>query len=169
MQAGPVERVVAALKAAGIEPRLFEDPKGLRTAQETADAVGAQVGAVVKSLVFLLDDEPVLILTSGARRVDPQALGQLLGGTLRRADPDTVRRATGYPIGGVPPVGHATPLRVFADPALLRHREVWAGAGRPEVVFAAEPQALLRAAGAELLPHGVFVDAASAPQPGARG
>lgn len=150
-----VERVRAALAAAGIEARPV-GPVVARTARQAADAVGADVGAIVKSLVFVLDGEPFLVLTSGAHRVDTEALGRLLGGTVTRADAETVRRVTGFPVGGVPPVGHLTPLRAYADPSLLGHERVWASLGRPDTLFAAPPWQLLDAAGAELLPEDAF-------------
>lgn len=149
-------RVLEALRQAGIEPRVHHDPVGMHTAQQAAAAVGAEVAAIVKSLVFMAGAEPVLVLTSGARRVDTDALGRLLGAPVRRADAETVRRVTGYAIGGVPPVGHAQPLRTLADPALLRHEEVWAAGGRPDTVFACAPGALLAACRAELVDDGVF-------------
>lgn len=151
-----VERVQAALRAAGIEPEAV-GPVEARTARQAAAAVGADVGAIVKSLVFLVDGSPVLVLTSGAHRVDTAALGRLLGGVVARADAETVRRITGFPVGGVPPLGHATPLRAYADPALLAHPRVWASLGRPDLLFAAEPASLLAAAGAQLLPAEAFV------------
>ena len=104
---------------------------------------------IVKSLVFMVDGEPVVALVSGADRLDPARLASVMGAAqVRRADGDEVRAATGYAIGGVPPLGHARPLPVLIDEHLLAQDEVWAAAGRPDAVFRVDPQDLQRAAGA---------------------
>ena len=130
-----VARVRRALRERGCtaEVRVLAD--AVRTAAQAAAALGTDVGAIANSLVFLLDDEPVLVLTSGAHRVDPALLGAALGGTLRRADAARVREATGQPIGGVAPVGHPAPLRTLVDEDLRAHERVWAAAGHPHAVF----------------------------------
>lgn len=104
------------------------------------------MGQIVKSLVFLCDGEPVLALTSGSRRVNTHLLGEVLGGTITRADADAVRRATGYAIGGTPPFGHDRNLRTVVDSALMRYERVWAAAGTPETVFEIHSTELLRCA-----------------------
>ena len=105
----------------------------------------------MKSLVFLADDSPVVVLCSGADRVDEARLRAALGaGVVRRATADEAKAATGYPIGGVPPFAHARPCRVVADARLLRSAVVWAAAGLPDAVFPVEPQALVALAGAEV-------------------
>ena len=144
----PARRVAAALAEAGIETRIVITAESARTAQEAAVAVGTEVGAIVKSLVFLAGDEPVLALVSGSNRLDEKALGACAGARIRRADADAVREATGYAIGGVPPLGLASDLRVFLDRDLLGYDEVWAAAGTPHAVFPVAPQALLEATGA---------------------
>jgi prolyl-tRNA editing enzyme YbaK/EbsC (Cys-tRNA(Pro) deacylase) len=123
-------RVQAALDAAGITARVVELPQSTRTAAEAAQAVGCEVAQIVKSLVFVdTDGEGVLVLTSGANRVDEKRLG------LKRADADFVREKTGYAIGGIPPVGHGTPLKTFIDEDLLQFERIWAAAGTPNAVF----------------------------------
>lgn len=140
------ERVLAAARALGldIEPREF--PDGTRTAEDAARAIGVDVGQIVKSLVFLVDGAPVLALVSGRNQLDETKLGGP-GAVVARADANTVRDVTGYPVGGVPPLGHATPLPVFVDEDLLAYDEVWAAAGTPHHNFASRPQELVRATG----------------------
>jgi Cys-tRNA(Pro) deacylase len=116
------------------EIRVF--PEGTKTAEDAAKAVGCPVSAIVKSLVFVVDDEPVVALIPGDLRLDTSRLATAVGGELvRRASLDEVREATGYAAGGTPPFGHARSLRVFADPALKRNDPVWAAAGTPTTVF----------------------------------
>jgi prolyl-tRNA editing enzyme YbaK/EbsC (Cys-tRNA(Pro) deacylase) len=144
-------RVIDAGAAVGIDVRVhrFENTK---TARDAAGAVGCELGAIVKSLVFIVDDEPVLALVPGDRRLDTAALARVVGGTeARRAPLDVVRDATGFAAGGTPPFGHRTSLRIFADDQLRRFNEVWAAAGTPETVFPLELDLLLRATGAEIV------------------
>lgn len=116
------------------EVRVF--PAGTKTAEDAAAAVGCPVSAIVKSLVFVVDDEPVVALVPGDLRLDTARLAQAAGGSrARRASLDEVREATGYAAGGTPPFGHATGLRVFADPTLKRNDPVWAAAGTPTTVI----------------------------------
>ena len=124
-------------------------PDGTKTAADAAAAIGVDVGAIVKSLIFAVDGDVVLAYVSGANQLDERKLAAAAGGSevLRRVDADTVRTVTGYPIGGVPPFGHATPLRVFVDPDLLVHDEVWAAAGTWNDVFAITPADLVAASG----------------------
>ena len=143
-----VQRVVDAAAALGLEvfPRTF--PDGTRTAQEAADAIGVEVGQIVKSLIFEVDGEIVLAYVSGANQLDETKLAEAAGGVMcQRVDADVVRSATGFPIGGVPPFGHATPLRIFIDPDLLQYDEVWAAAGTWHDVFGIEPHKLVEASG----------------------
>ena len=138
-----VQRVVDAAAALGLEviPRTF--PDGTRRAQEAADAIGVELGQIVKSLIFGVDGEIVLAYVSGANQLDETKLAEAAGGVIcQRVDADVVRSATGFPIGGVPPFGHATPLRVFIDPDLLHYDEVWAAAGTWHDVFAIDPRVL---------------------------
>jgi prolyl-tRNA editing enzyme YbaK/EbsC (Cys-tRNA(Pro) deacylase) len=141
-----VTRVVDAALARGlvIEPRRF--PEGAKTAVDAANAIGVQVGQIVKSLIFGVDGELVLAYVSGSNQLDESKLAHAAGGAkCARVDADAVRAATGFPIGGVPPFGHTTHLRVFIDPDLLQYDEVWAAAGTWHDVFAIEPHQLVEA------------------------
>jgi len=111
-------------------------PEGTKTAVDAAAAVGCPVSAIVKSLVFVVDGQPVVALVPGDLRLDTARLADAAGGSeARRASLEEVRDATGYAAGGTPPFGHVTDLRVFADPALRRNDPVWAAAGTPTTVF----------------------------------
>ncbi|MGH2398977.1 MAG: YbaK/EbsC family protein [bacterium] len=137
------DRVVEAFRARGVTVEIQEFPEGTRTAEQAAAAVGSSVGQIVKSLVFIADGRPVLVLASGANRVDLIKLARLCGAeAARRADADTVRRVTGFVIGGVPPLGHAEPLAVLIDQDLLQYEIVYAAAGTPHAVFAIDPRVL---------------------------
>lgn len=142
-----VDRVVAALTAEGVEPRVRWFDDAVTTAQLAADALGIEVGQIANSLVFTLDDEPILVLTSGAHRVDTDWLGAELGGTIGRASKEVVKSATGQVIGGVAPVGHPTPVRTFVDVDLARYDEVWAAAGHAKTVFPTTFDELVRITG----------------------
>lgn len=131
-----IATVRAALAAGGLHEviRVFDQP--VKTAAAAAAALGCEVGAIANSLLFDADGEPVLILTSGAHRVDTAAVAAAIGvRSLGRAAPDFVRRSTGQVIGGVSPVGHPAPVRTYLDPWLRRHPVIWAAAGHPDAVF----------------------------------
>ena len=135
-----VELVVSALTAGGADParivRLKVLPEAVTTAAAAAAALGIEVGQIANSLVFDADGEPLLVLTSGAHRVDTTAVAERIGvQRLRRASPDFVLEATGQAIGGVAPVGHPAPLRTLVDRALGAYDEVWAAGGIPHAVF----------------------------------
>ncbi|KAB1903586.1 YbaK/EbsC family protein [Micromonospora sp. AMSO31t] len=120
-------------------------PEAVHTAAAAAEALGVEVGAIANSLVFDADDAPLLVLTSGAHRVDTAGLAASLGVThLRRATPEFVKRHTGQVIGGVAPVGHPQPLRTLVDTALAAYDEVWAAGGVPRAVFPTTHAELLR-------------------------
>ena len=128
-------------------------PQGAKTAQDAADAIGVEVGQIVKSLIFGVDDDLVLAYVSGSNQLDETKLAAAAGGErCRRVDADRVRQATGFPIGGVPPFGHDTELAVFVDPDLLAHDEVWAAAGTWNDVFPLAPAELVRASGGTVTP-----------------
>jgi len=147
--ASATERVLETLRALGVAVEIREFPQSTRTAAEAAAAVGTSVAQIVKSLVFLADGRPVLVLASGAHRVDPVKLAAACGAhAARRADATTVRAVTGFAIGGVPPVGHATPLPVLLDRDLLRFDVVYAAAGTPHAVFPIAPDRLREITGA---------------------
>ena len=147
-----MNRFVDAMQAAGVTIDVTQYPDGTRTAQDAAAAIGCDVAAIVKSLVFVVDGVgPVLALTSGANRVDPARLGAHFGGAARQAKADEARVATGYAIGGTPPFGHPEPVPTVCDPALLTFDEVWAAAGTPDTVFPVTPTRLLELSGAEVV------------------
>jgi Cys-tRNA(Pro) deacylase len=143
-----VVRVTAAAKERGLEISTRRFPEGTKTAADAAAAIGVTVGQIVKSLVFGVDNEIVMALVSGSNQLDEKKLALAAGGAkCARVDADAVREATGYPIGGVPPFGHSTQLRVFVDPDLLQYDEVWAAAGTWNDVFGAAPADIVRVAG----------------------
>jgi prolyl-tRNA editing enzyme YbaK/EbsC (Cys-tRNA(Pro) deacylase) len=132
------QRVVDAANALGVPIEVHEFPEGTRTAEDAARAIGVEVGQIVKSLVFTVDGETVLALVSGVNRLDVAALARAAGrdgARVGRPDANTVKAATGYSIGGVPPFGHAQPLSTFVDRDLLSYDVVWAAAGTPRHVF----------------------------------
>ena len=143
-----VVRVKQAAAVAGLTIETRKFPEGTKTAQDAADAIGVGVGQIVKSLVFGVDEEIVMALVSGSNQLDEKKLAAAAGGAkCKRVDADAVRAATGFPIGGVPPFGHSTQLRVFVDPDLLQYDEVWAAAGTWNDNFGANPNDIVRVAG----------------------
>jgi prolyl-tRNA editing enzyme YbaK/EbsC (Cys-tRNA(Pro) deacylase) len=136
LQSASVVRVREALAAAGITAGIVELPGAARTAKQAADFLGCNVAQIANSLVFRsARDEPLLVMSSGARRVDLERLAKIVGDAVGKADADFVRQRTGFAIGGVAPVGHAAPLRTFVDPSLAAYRDLWAAAGHPHTVF----------------------------------
>ena len=143
-----VVRVMEAARERGLEITTKRFPEGTKTAADAAAAIGVSVGQIVKSLVFGVDSEIVMALVSGSNQLDEKKLALAAGGAkCSRVDADAVRAATGYPIGGVPPFGHSTQLRVFVDPDLLQYDEVWAAAGTWNDNFGAAPADIVRVAG----------------------
>src|SRR4051794_31244170 len=143
-----VRRVVAAATGLGLDIEVRTFPAGTKTAADAAAAIGVDVGQIVKSLIFAVDGEIVVAYVSGANQLAEKKLAAAAGGAKAgRVNADAVRRATGYPIGGVPPFGHATTLRVFVDEDLLGYDVVWAAAGRWNDVFVITPADLVRASG----------------------
>lgn len=148
-----VEMINAILAAAGLPGRVRILPHPAPTAQAAADQVACPVGAIANSLIFSTgDDEPLLVMTSGAHRVDTAALGGRLGLTLQRAAADFVRRHTSQPIGGVAPVGHPRSIRTIVDTDLAGYAELWAAGGIPHAVFPIVYADLVRLTGGEELP-----------------
>ena len=146
-----VVRVIEAGRALGLEIQTRRFPEGTKTAQDAANAIGVAVGQIVKSLVFAVDGEIVMAYVSGANQLDEKKLAAAAGGAkCSRVDADAVREATGFPIGGVPPFGHSTQLRIFIDPDLLQYDEVWAAAGTWNDNFGIEPHKLVEASGGAL-------------------
>lgn len=137
-------RVADTLIARGHHGLITTQSAPVRTADEAAAAVRADVGAIVEALVFLLDDEPVLLLVSGAHRVSPERTGSRLGGTLAPASDDMVAEVTGQQLGGVAPLGHPTNLPTYVDTALAGYPELWASGGCPGTLFRTSYTELLR-------------------------
>jgi Cys-tRNA(Pro) deacylase len=147
-----VRQVVEAGKALGVDVHAREFSAGTRTAADAAEAIGVELGQIVKALVFGVDGdvdgEVVVALVSGDNMLDERKLAKAAGAAdAWREDADTVRETTGFPIGGVPPFGHREPLRVFVDEDLMTYDEVWAAAGTPHCNFPITPTALVRATG----------------------
>lgn len=144
------KRVQEALEALGFPHlKVVELPASTRTAEEAARAVGAEVGQIVKSLVFV-GERGYLFLVSGKNRLDLRKAQALVGGPLRQATPEEVKALTGFAIGGVPPVGHTQPLPAFLDQDLTAYPRVWAAGGSPRALFALTPEELLALTGAQV-------------------
>jgi prolyl-tRNA editing enzyme YbaK/EbsC (Cys-tRNA(Pro) deacylase) len=147
--------VAEAAARLGLELDVREFPDGTRTAEDAARAIGVDVGQIVKSLVFAVGDDVVVALVSGPNRLDEGRLAEAAGraGTpVGRVDAGRVREATGYPIGGVPPFGHASDMATFVDEDLLGYDEVWAAAGTPRHVFGVRPEELVRVTAGTVAP-----------------
>jgi prolyl-tRNA editing enzyme YbaK/EbsC (Cys-tRNA(Pro) deacylase) len=149
-----VQRFLAAVAPLGLEPEVREFAESTHTAAEAAAAIGCDVAAIVKSLVFEAHGAPLLVLASGPNRVNTAALGARLGAVVGKADANAVKAASGYSIGGVPPIGLLQPMRTVFDETLLSLPIVWAAAGSARAVFAIAPAELVRLSGAEVLPIG---------------
>jgi prolyl-tRNA editing enzyme YbaK/EbsC (Cys-tRNA(Pro) deacylase) len=144
------ERVAAVLREQGADGEIIELPDSARTAQAAAEQLGCEVGAIANSLVFDADGAPLLVLTSGAHRVDTARVAALVGARkVRRATPEFVREHTGQPIGGVAPVGHPAPIRTLVDVWLDKYDRVWAAGGHPHTVFPTSYGELLRVTGGD--------------------
>ena len=143
------QRVQDALLARGFQNQVQELAETARSAAEAAAAVGCTVGQIAKSLVFKgrQSGRAVLVIASGANRVDLARVQALLGEPLDRADPDFVREETGFAIGGIPPAGHAKAITTVIDEDLLEHERIWAAAGHPNAVFPLTPEELVRLTG----------------------
>jgi prolyl-tRNA editing enzyme YbaK/EbsC (Cys-tRNA(Pro) deacylase) len=140
-----VLKVRKTLELLGARGQVRELDDSARTAIEAADALGVEVGQIASSLVFLADGDPVLVIASGGHRVDTMQLASILEvSDITKATADEVRKATGFAIGGVAPVGHPRPLRTIVDIALSRYDEVWAAGGHPHYVFPTTYDELLR-------------------------
>lgn len=142
-------RVQDVLDGIGLGHRVVEHADSTRTSEEAAAAVGCTVAQIAKSLIFRGKESgrPVLVIASGANRVDEKAVGRLIGERIERADPEFVRVKTGYAIGGVPPIGHAEPPLVLIDADLAALETIWAAAGTPNAVFRLTPAELVSMTG----------------------
>lgn len=140
-----IQIVKDALAALGYDFPVLEFSQSISTAQQAADAIGASLPQIAKSLVFKCEQtgQPILIITSGANRVDTRLVAGMIGEKLLQADADFVHQHTGFTVGGVPPLGHANPIRTYIDRDLLKYDHIWAAAGSPHAVFRLDPQALL--------------------------
>src|SRR5512146_2848123 len=135
------QRVQDLLAERGFDSTVIEHAESTRTAQEAADRAGCLLGQITKSLIFkgMKSGKPILVLTSGANRVNEKLISQYAGEPIGRADADFVRDVTGYAIGGVPPLGHAQPMETYLDEDLLQYATVWAAAGTPNAIFEVTP------------------------------
>lgn len=137
------------LTSLGLDFSVVTTPTTTRTAKEAAETLGCTVGQIVKSLLFKgsQSGRPILVVASGSNRVNEAALAKLTGEPIEKPDADFVRAATGYAIGGVPPVGFPEPIETWIDRDLLQYAEVWAAAGSPFAVFKLDPNSLPRLTG----------------------
>lgn len=142
-------RVQEALDRSGFPFQVVEMPKSTATAREAASAIGCTVGQIAKSIIFrgALTGGAILVVASGSNRIDEEAVAALAGEPLAQASRAFVREATGYDIGGVPPIGHAAPLQTWIDQDLLQYDTVWAAAGTPFSVFSLDPRLLVQMTG----------------------
>lgn len=148
-------KVAGIARERGLDVEIVEFEQPTRTAGEAAAAIGCQVAQIVKSLCFVIDGQPIMALVSGVNQLDERKVARLRSvgrKKVKRAGADTVKVATGFSIGGVPPFGHTTPLPVYIDEDLTQFDMVWAAAGTPFAVFAIAPDELVRAS------NGIVVD-----------
>ena len=138
------QKVQKELQARGLNCEVVQMQKTTRTAKDAAQAVGCEVGQIVKSLIFKSkrSRKPILVVASGANRVNEKVLARQISEPVKMANPEFVREMTGFAIGGVPPVGHQHPLTIFIDEDLLQYEEIWAAAGTPHAVFRLTPTEL---------------------------
>ena len=145
------QKIQDALKARHLQLEVIELDASTRTAQEAANAVGCQIGQIVKSLVFRSGEDALLFLVSGQNQLNVARVSAELGIPVEKADADFTREKSGYPIGGVPPIAHVAPMRAFIDRDLMAFDEVWAAAGTPHAVFKLESRLLPELTGGLIL------------------
>ncbi len=143
------QKIQNALRELGYDYNVIEHAESTRTAQEAADRAGCQLGQIIKSLIFKgkTTGKPILVLTSGANRVDEKRISEYAGEPIGRADADFVRSVTGYAIGGVPPLAHVQKMETYIDEDLLQYDTVWGAAGTPNAIFELTPDALQKMTG----------------------
>ena len=146
-------KVQKALIEYGITSQVVEMPQSTRTADDAARAARCQVGQIVKSLIFKgkKTQQPILVATSGANRVNEKKIANIISEPLAKADAEFVREKTGFAIGGVAPVGHVQQIRIFIDEDLLQYNEIWAAAGTPKAIFKLTPQELQKITGGQVV------------------
>ena len=146
-------RVQDELVRLGVACQVVEHAEPTRTAQEAAERAGCSIGQIVKSLIFrgAKSGKPILVLTSGANRVNEKRIAEYAGEPIVRADPDFVRAVTGFAIGGVPPIAHASPMQTYIDRDLLDFDAIWAAAGTPNAIFRLTPEELGRLTGGRVV------------------
>ena len=139
-----VRKVEKALKAYGLECQVLSMKETTRSAKDAADSLGCRVEQIVKSLVFMTKKtkKPILVVASGANRVNTKKIRDFLSEPIKMANPDFVRAKTGFAVGGVPPLGHSNPLKTFIDEDLLKYPEIWAAAGTSNTMFKLSPDDL---------------------------
>ncbi|MFN2120823.1 MAG: YbaK/EbsC family protein [Anaerolineales bacterium] len=143
------QRVQDLLTAGGFDCKVIEYAESTRTSQEAAERAGCTLGQITKSMIFRgkSSNKPILVLTSGANRVDEKRIGEYAGESVGRADADFVRSATGFAIGGVAPIGHTQPMETYLDEDLLQYSTIWAAAGTPNAIFELTPADLQKMTG----------------------
>jgi len=148
------QKIQELLISLGYNYVVIEHAESTRTAQEAADRAGCELGQIVKSLIFQgkTSGSPILVLTSGANRVDEKRLSEYTGESIRRADADFVRTVTGYAIGGVPPIGHAQKMETYLDEDFLQYQVIWAAAGTPNAIFELTPSDLEKMTNGKTVP-----------------
>jgi Cys-tRNA(Pro) deacylase len=131
------QKVQDQIKSLGFDYTVIEHAESTRTAQEAADRAGCELGQIVKSLIFKGKDsgKPLLVLTSGANRVDEKRISEYAGESIGRADADFARAVTGFAIGGIPPIGHSQKIETYLDEDFLQYETIWAAAGTPNAIF----------------------------------
>jgi len=148
-----VRKVQEVLRSLGFSGEVVVFSDSTRTAAEAAQAVGCQVGQIVKSLIFKgkQTQRPVLVEASGVNRVNERRVSEVIGEPIEKADADFVRQHTGFAVGGVPPVGYAEHIETFIDEDLLQYEEIWAAAGNPHAVFRLTPDELREMTGGRVI------------------
>jgi prolyl-tRNA editing enzyme YbaK/EbsC (Cys-tRNA(Pro) deacylase) len=145
------DRFVKSATELGLAISIHQFPEGTKTSAEAAAAVGCELSAIAKSIVFMADEQPVVAILPGDRRLDPDKLGRVVGArSVRRASLDEAREATGFAAGGTPAFGYPGPIPVYLDTGLRRHEEVWSAAGTPTTVYPVPLTELIRVAGAQV-------------------
>ena len=147
------QKIQDLLHSLGYDYTVIEHADSTRTAQEAADRAGCELGQIVKSMIFMgqQSGKPILVLTSGANRVDEKCISEYAGESIGRAQADFVRSVTGFAIGGVPPIGHVQKMETYIDEDFLPYETVWAAAGTPNAIFELQTEALQRMTGGKVV------------------